>query len=504
MNVFDRSDARQEAVQKSAELLRVLETAFFPLNVYSLLSSFGRQITLMSYAELKNQDVSQISPRMMSKDGFCIRVPNSLFQFEESNEEGSVWYVYYDDTMRESRIRFTLMHELGHIVLRHHYLLDTDSLVDLENDPEYKAADKQADLFSINILAPAPAVFRILKEHGFSYDRRYGDWRLSNPNAPFLQNLGSVPNPEVLIMTAFGLSQSAANIRLRELPAELELWEQVDSELYHFVENIPHRAGWFCWVCHTRRRTVSRYCPGCGKGFHYEFKDGGAFSRPVMGLRETGQFEFCSVCGNSDFSENAYYCPICGSPVINECENAHQTDGDFIRSGMEIIRGTHRCRPSDIYCGTCGVLTAFGANHGPKKDLWLPTPSSDRCRTKSTQYPDVFRTENGKLSKCPACGSTRTMRDGRYCADCMQPLQNVCITNGKGAHACSPNDRYCSICGNPTIFYQAGWLPDYAGTETFAELQSSEKLSPKEHPLMMIQQDGTIRISFSRASGKAK
>jgi hypothetical protein len=237
------------------------------------------------------------------------------------------------------------------------------------------------------------------------------------------------------------------------------------------------------------------YCPGCGKGFHYEFKDFGKFSRPVMGLRKNGQFEFCSVCGNEDFPEDAEFCPICGNSVVNECENAFQTDGDFIRSGMEIIRGTHRCRPSDIYCGTCGVLTAFGRRHGPKENMWLSNPTSDRCRTMKTRYPEVIPTDDGRLLKCPACGSTRTMRDGRYCADCKQPLQNVCDSEGKGAHSCGANDRYCSICGKPTIFHRAGWLTEYTETSEFAELLSAEKHGMKEHASrLLIQPDGEICV----------
>lgn len=499
MNAFDRSFGRKEAVQKSAELLRDMRTASFPLDVYGLLSTFGQQIQLVPYAELEtnpDKNAAGVNPQMMSKDGFCTRIRDALIEYGDKFVEGSVWYVYYDDTAWKSRIRFTLMHELGHITLRHHQLLNMDTLIDLDSNPEYKAADKQADLFSINVLAPAPAVYRILKEHGFTYDKKKADWQLTNPNAPFLQNLGDVPHPEVLIMTAFGLSQPAANWRLHELPLELEVWKQIDPDLYNLVEKLPHRSGWFCWVCHTRRRTTSMYCPGCGKGFHYEFKDFGKFSRPVMGLRKNGQFEFCSVCGNEDFPEDAEFCPICGNPVVNECENAFQTDGDFIRSGMEIIRGTHRCRPGDIYCGTCGVLTAFGRRHGPKENMWLSNPTSDRCRIVKTHYPEVIPTDDGRLLKCPACGSTRTMRDGRYCADCKQPLQNVCDSEGKGAHSCEANDRYCRICGKPTIFHRAGWLTEYTETSEFAELLSAEKRGMKKHASrLLIQPDGEIWVS---------
>ena len=214
-----------------------------------------------------------------------------------------------------------------------------------------------------------------------------------------------------------------------------------------------------------------------------------------MGLRENGQFAFCSVCGNTEYPEDAAYCPICGCPVINECENAYHTDGDFIRSGMQVIRGTHRCRPTDIYCGTCGVLTTFGAQHGPRKNMWLPDKKSERCRTQSTSYSSVFPTADGRLLRCPSCGSEKTIRDGRYCADCMQPLENSCVSDGGDSHPCDPNARYCRICGKPTMFYQAGLLPEYSGTETYSTLLQAEADAIKPQSLrLMIGSDGAIII----------
>ena len=56
MNVFDRSFERKEAVQKSAEILRDMGTAFFPLDVYELLSAFGKQINLVPYAMLRKNE----------------------------------------------------------------------------------------------------------------------------------------------------------------------------------------------------------------------------------------------------------------------------------------------------------------------------------------------------------------------------------------------------------------------------------------------------------------
>ena len=150
MNVFDRSCERKEAVRKTAELLRDLGTAFFPLDVHKLLSAFGKQINLVTYADLRKNAGTDyagpaVDPRMMSEDGFCTRVPNSLFKYGDEFVEGSIWYIYYNSEAWTSRNRFTLMHELGHITLGHHQMLNMDTLFGLDDNPEYKAADKQAE-----------------------------------------------------------------------------------------------------------------------------------------------------------------------------------------------------------------------------------------------------------------------------------------------------------------------------------------------------------------------
>lgn len=501
MNASDYSIDRAKAVRVSAEVLREAGVTTYPLDIRYLISAF-RQIDLLTYKDLDQISKmrgteSKMAFRSVSKDGFCTRFRDVLVDFRTESMTGNKWEIYYNENSLKARLRFTIPHEMGHILLGHHQALNEDTLTGMDNNPAYVAADTEADLFSINLLAPAPAVLRLLQAHGYAFDRKeIPPWKLTNPQAPFLRYLGSdAPEAEQLVMTAFGLSQTAAHRRLNELPMELRIWRDLDADLYSYVEKLDHRAAWFCWVCHTKRRRASLYCPGCGHAWHYEYLDPGKPAKPVMSLRENGQFEFCSVCGNADLPEDAVYCPVCGCPVMNECENAFQTDGDFIRSGMEIIRGTHYCRPTDIFCGDCGVVTAFGRRYGPKENMWTKNPGSDRCRTEKTVYPAVLSAENGQLVKCPSCGSERSIRNGRYCAECMQPLENYCTSEEKAGHPCDPNDRYCRICGSPTAFQKLGLFPDWRESEQFRELKEREKkkLSRPQAPLLVIQQDGAIR-----------
>ena len=67
MNAFDRSCERKETVQRSAELLRDMRTASFPLDVHGLLSAFGEQIKLVPYAELGTSDKAKAAGSEFSR-----------------------------------------------------------------------------------------------------------------------------------------------------------------------------------------------------------------------------------------------------------------------------------------------------------------------------------------------------------------------------------------------------------------------------------------------------
>lgn len=85
---------------------------------------------------------------LMDNDGFTIR-----------NSAGQI-YVYYNEQCTPQRIRFTLAHELGHIVLGHleskQYSLRNREPLD-ERDP----AERDANVFASRLLAPACVLWRL-------------------------------------------------------------------------------------------------------------------------------------------------------------------------------------------------------------------------------------------------------------------------------------------------------------------------------------------------------
>ncbi len=86
---------------------------------------------------LKNSDVDMLSP----------------FQMAISMYMCNKWYVVYDDALPNEVIRFTLAHELGHIVLGHNLTEDMHERALFDNLKPSK--EREADTFASRLLAPA-------------------------------------------------------------------------------------------------------------------------------------------------------------------------------------------------------------------------------------------------------------------------------------------------------------------------------------------------------------
>lgn len=80
-----------------------------------------------------------------SSDGFTLFVNNQ-------------YKVFYDNTKPVARIRFTLGHELGHIICKHEFQLTAESYITTRNtEPSLKdnPIETEANIFASRLLAPA-------------------------------------------------------------------------------------------------------------------------------------------------------------------------------------------------------------------------------------------------------------------------------------------------------------------------------------------------------------
>ena len=101
----------------------------FPIDCYEILDLFG--IEYIKYSSLS-----------ASKKLASLSISNESYFFDG--------YIYYNDELIDTRIRFSLMHELGHIMLDH-VITDDEKL--------YRQQEAEANQFAGQILAPSMAIY---------------------------------------------------------------------------------------------------------------------------------------------------------------------------------------------------------------------------------------------------------------------------------------------------------------------------------------------------------
>ncbi|MCD8307022.1 MAG: XRE family transcriptional regulator [Clostridia bacterium] len=101
-----------------------------PVNPFKLAHSMG--IDCIQYKLQSNKDLSL----WISNDGYCRR------------DSTGKWSIFYNDEIESSgRIHYTIMHEIGHIVLHH--------------TPENTLAEREADFFAKYMLCPPAVLYRL-------------------------------------------------------------------------------------------------------------------------------------------------------------------------------------------------------------------------------------------------------------------------------------------------------------------------------------------------------
>ena len=309
--------ARYDYVSKKAsEFLTQYEINSFPLNPFAIIAQ--EHWGLQSYSELMaafNCDAMQVCKCLRSKDGYT--------QYDETN-----YTIAYNDVEKaEGRVRFTLMHEIGHIYLNH--LIDFDK-ARLYRGGLTKAEDKvlenEANAFARNVLAPAPVVEQLNRQH----------WRE--------------------LVLHFGISKDAAIARLDFLHEDKRNLSQLgltSNILKRFMNFFNEKN---CTTCgHTFCSSNASYCPICG---HKTLKWGEGKLRYIKYMYNTdedGKLTICPRCQNDDIQIGPY-CPICGNGLVNRCDH-YEGEYNHSQSGCGKILA-----PNARYCPDCGLPSSFFEN----------------------------------------------------------------------------------------------------------------------------------------------
>ncbi|MGE5552951.1 MAG: ImmA/IrrE family metallo-endopeptidase [Betaproteobacteria bacterium] len=229
--------------------------------------------------------------------------------------DGHCKIVFNELVHSPDRIRWTITHEIGHIVLGH--LLDFDKTRLSRgglSDHEYRVLEREADLFAAEVLAPMAV----------------------------LKAIGALKCDEIIRVCH--LSREAAAHREKDIA-----WRGC-RRIYCDADELLET--WFrlylapVAVCMNPDelpiKSVIRRNPEV----------------PVMNEKlafvptdEDGRFTRCPRCGNTRFSARARYCKLCGMYLYNDCTNVdHNSFSDWCGAR----------NPGDArYCELCGAETVL-------------------------------------------------------------------------------------------------------------------------------------------------
>lgn len=226
------------------------------------------------------------------------------------------------------RIRWTLAHELGHVLLEHHKLSDKTKIFrSTLSDDEYSWMETEANRFASLLLA--------------------------NPIILDRLNISS----ETDIKKYCNISLEASTYRYESLLK----WQKnryttkYDLIILKQFENFLNRNT--CELCkHTFYIKPANFCPICG---NYKFnKEKSNMVYYGIDVNNKSKALICPKCENEQINEDGDYCKICGTYLINRCSNIHgyETKNEIVMPCGKLTDGNAR------YCHYCGEKSTFYKN----------------------------------------------------------------------------------------------------------------------------------------------
>ncbi|QOR34412.1 helix-turn-helix domain-containing protein [Clostridium sp. 'deep sea'] len=299
-------------LEKATDFLAKEHVYRFPLDPFKIIEDNNWDVCSYSqYAEKYHVTIHDITEAFGSEDGYTIF-------------NGRNYSIAYNDTKPQCRILFTLMHEIGHIILNH--LADFDiALLTRGGIPtkKYRVLEKEANSFSRNALAPIVIANELeLNTHD--------------------------------VQDIFHMSYQASLNRLRFRRSDnywisdicLHKQQNQFREFVYIKKNIKK-----CQICgFVSCKEVLNFCPVCGGSSLYRDynEEVNEMIYNGIGLNENSKAVICPVCGNEKTNIEGEFCQICGKHIVNRCTNKFDCG--------KPLAGDER------YCSICGSESTFLQN----------------------------------------------------------------------------------------------------------------------------------------------
>lgn len=246
-------------------------------------------------------------------------------------KEVDKYKIIYNDYMNNNgRIRWTIMHEIGHIVLNHlkkyeQSILGRGGL----SEEEYSVLETEADFFASLILAP-PIVLHNL-------------------------NISTPKDIRRLCKLSLQASKNRYKYYLRwknfiKVPED----DIIKNNFYNFINQKKCNNCDYGFISEQ-----AKYCPVCGDNL--EWGEGKMFYYNFIELDNDNRAIECPRCENEDINQGDDYCKICGAYLHQRCTG--ETDLDAKGKEYFVIEPCNVSLDSNArYCTECGRETTFYKN----------------------------------------------------------------------------------------------------------------------------------------------
>ena len=403
----------KKAAKAAIEVLEDSDITQAPIDLQKIIHHYRLMISLATYSDF------------ITWTGYTRKAVYDFFDSDMGitsyKEQTGQFIIFYDETKSEPWCRFTIAHELGHIFLEHHTVSGAEYLKkDVLSERQYKEFEKEANAFARNLLSPAPLAWEVVQDH------------------PDNQNSS--------IEECFDITSLAANVRINYIRRDLRDYTDTMNKACSSIELTFKNT---CWKCHTLIPKGATHCVACGSTNILLFNRYISLP-PKIRVDKRHVVEYCARCGNRDIADDAFYCIICGAPLINICSG-------ILENGR--MRKRHYNPSYCKYCGTCGSETSFLKYH----------VLTNNKEVKSMNYTDgvPYDPDTLKVKICPVCENEEFSSNASFCKICGTNIYNLCEgTYYQGEddlvrHPNPSNARFCELCGQPTLYGKEGILPNW-------------------------------------------
>ena len=300
MNNIPRKARFHRAEEMADAFLVKMNITKLPFAPLDILRQMGVKIS--TYGKIANRlncSYDEIAETFESADGYS-----------SYDADTNKYAVAYNETKYPpERQRWTLAHELGHIVLGHFTEFTETRLArgGLTGE-EYRVLDQEADAFASEVLAPGLVLF----ESGAYRERD-------------------------IIQDVCDISFTAAKYKAQHLSriaayTNVPRYRLLRQQFFDFINSQ------YCPVCHALFVIKDAdYCPICG-GIHHTWYNPNLtifeFLKDERGvihhmIYPGPDFHNCPKCDNEEIAADDAYCKICGTTLVNVCTNEQcQADAD--------------------------------------------------------------------------------------------------------------------------------------------------------------------------------